>query len=484
MASSSLLRQRLLCGGSLGLHLARSKERLCSATGAQWFHSQCYRSTGLPFLLGRQPRRHRAGVISMDGGASKAKRQSTAATAGGEAEPDHSLRSSIASRAGEAPAEEALEEQETEGIAEEEDYEEEVVIVQRPVRQRNGASYQASVRQEAVPSPPSSSYPGSPLFWVGVGVALAVAGSWIGGKVKEQAVNAAWKAMTSGAGNGGQPGFNPMGGPGSNPFGMPGGAGPNPFNFPGMPPMPPPPSGPQPPKATVTDTTATPVQPAPKAKQPATQAAQPAAAAKAEESTVKPKRASFRDVNQEELKIEEQKIKEEPTRANFQEAEVINEGTSTSGGAAFGSGASGSNMTVDMLEKMMDDPMVQQMVYPHLPEEMRNPETFKWMMQHPMYRQQMEEMLSNIGGNEQLMKGLDINSPEVKEQFDKIGMTPEEVVGKILSTPDVAQAFQNPRVQAAIMDVTANPMNIIKYQNDKEVMNVFDKISTLFPGMP
>lgn len=38
-------------------------------------------------------------------------------------------------------------------------------------------------------------------------------------------------------------------------------------------------------------------------------------------------------------------------------------------------------------------------------------------------------------------------------------MTPEEVVGKILSTPDVAQAFQNPKVQAAIMDVSPANLN-------------------------
>ena len=37
-------------------------------------------------------------------------------------------------------------------------------------------------------------------------------------------------------------------------------------------------------------------------------------------------------------------------------------------------------------------------------------------------------------------------------------------------------------VLAAIMDCSQNPMNIAKYQNDKEVMDVFNKISELFPG--
>jgi putative Ca2+/H+ antiporter (TMEM165/GDT1 family) len=37
---------------------------------------------------------------------------------------------------------------------------------------------------------------------------------------------------------------------------------------------------------------------------------------------------------------------------------------------------------------------------------------------------------------------------------EQIGLTPEEVVAKIMANPEVAVAFQNPRVQAAIMDVS------------------------------
>lgn len=36
---------------------------------------------------------------------------------------------------------------------------------------------------------------------------------------------------------------------------------------------------------------------------------------------------------------------------------------------------------------------------------------------------------------------------------DQVGLTPEEVISKIMANPDVALAFQNPKVQAAIMDV-------------------------------
>ena len=37
---------------------------------------------------------------------------------------------------------------------------------------------------------------------------------------------------------------------------------------------------------------------------------------------------------------------------------------------------------------------------------------------------------------------------------DQIGLTPDEVISKIMANPDVAMAFQNPRVQAAILDVS------------------------------
>ena len=78
---------------------------------------------------------------------------------------------------------------------------------------------------------------------------------------------------------------------------------------------------------------------------------------------------------------------------------------------------------------------------------------------------------------------------------EQVGLTPEEVISKIMENPDVAMAFQNPKVQAAILDVCSdafhffkmsmytpflnifffiqqcsqNPLSIAKYQNDKEV---------------
>ena len=142
-------------------------------------------------------------------------------------------------------------------------------------------------------------------------------------------------------------------------------------------------------------------------------------------------------------------------------------------------------MTVDVLEQMMKDPNMQKMIYPYLPEGMRNPQTFEWMLQNPATRAQLESMLASGAGMapgvSDMLKGFDMNSPEVKAQFDQMGMKPEDVISKIMSNPEMTAAFQNPRVQAAIMDCSANPMNISKYVDDAEVMATFEKISQLFP---
>ncbi len=45
-----------------------------------------------------------------------------------------------------------------------------------------------------------------------------------------------------------------------------------------------------------------------------------------------------------------------------------------------------------------------------------------------------------------------------------------QVLQKIMGDPDLAMAFSNPNVQRAVVDISANPMNIVNYQNDPDVM--------------
>ncbi|KAH1129492.1 hypothetical protein J1N35_000870 [Gossypium stocksii] len=221
---------------------------------------------------------------------------------------------------------------------------------------------------------------------------------------------------------------------------------------------------------------------------------------KNETETAEPKKYAFVDVSPKETMhksaFEDAAELSSPNGVQSSKDLSDNGAASKQDASAFGgfqaSGGASPTLSVDALEKMLEDPTVQKMVYPYLPEEMRNPETFKWMLQNPQYRQQLQDMLNNTGGTGstewdnrmmESLKDFDLNSPEVKQQFDQIGLTPEEVISKIMANPEVAMAFQNPRVQAAIMDCAQNPLGIAKYQNDKEVMDVFNKISELFPGV-
>lgn len=72
----------------------------------------------------------------------------------------------------------------------------------------------------------------------------------------------------------------------------------------------------------------------------------------------------------------------------------------------------------------------------------------------------------------EMMKDFNYNDEELTKQLDSMGMTPQDVVGKIMSDPDLAMAFSQPRVQQAIMEITKNPMAIVNYQSDPEVMKV------------
>ncbi|XP_019419004.1 PREDICTED: protein TIC 40, chloroplastic-like [Lupinus angustifolius] len=339
-------------------------------------------------------------------------------------------------------------------------------------------------------SPPSSTI-GSPLFWIGVGVGFSALFSMVASRLKKYAMQQAFKTMM------GQ--MNSQ----TNPFDSAAFSG-SPFPFPTPPPSA---SGPAAPSTFAGFQSQAPF--APTASQstvtvdahvPASRVEEAPAAYVKDEEEVKnePKKIAFVDVSPEETEqkspFESFKVDES---SSFKEAQVTEEASQN--GAPFNQGfgnAAGSQSTgksplsVDALEKMMEDPTVQKMVYPYLPEEMRNPSTFKWMMQNPQYRQQLEEMLTNMGGSGEwdsrmmdTLKNFDLNSPVVKQQFDQIGLSPEEVISKIMANPDVAMAFQNPRVQAAIMDCSQNPLSIAKYQNDKEVMDVFNKISELFPGV-
>ncbi|KQJ82750.1 hypothetical protein BRADI_5g10800v3 [Brachypodium distachyon] len=307
------------------------------------------------------------------------------------------------------------------------------------------------------PMPPPSSYIGSPVFWIGIGIALSAAFSMVSSMVKKYAMEQAFKSMMT------QTPPNTFGTNSPFPFSMPPQAGSTaPSSYPY--------SGPRKntsPNGTTVDVSATDVA-----------ATETSEVADVIETSKPSKKFAFVDVSPQELQqkelqssLETVDVKGASTESEVKEDAEQNVPTN---GAAFKptedsstgpteSSKSGPMLSIDTIEKMMEDPAVQKMVYPYLPEEMRNPDSFKWMLQNPMYRQQLEDMLNNMGASPDQwdnrmvdhLKNFDLSSPEVRQQFAQVGMTPEEVVSKIMANPEVAVAFQNPKIQTAIMDASS-----------------------------
>ncbi len=56
------------------------------------------------------------------------------------------------------------------------------------------------------------------------------------------------------------------------------------------------------------------------------------------------------------------------------------------------------------------------------------------------------------------MSQMDFSQEKVQAQFNELGLKPEDVIQKVLATPDLAAGFSNPKVQQAIFDISQNPM--------------------------
>ena len=62
-------------------------------------------------------------------------------------------------------------------------------------------------------------------------------------------------------------------------------------------------------------------------------------------------------------------------------------------GEAGEAAGQGNKFTADLMDQFFKDPNMQQLLYKYLPEPMRNPQTFEWMLSNPEYRKQLEAMM-------------------------------------------------------------------------------------------
>lgn len=344
-------------------------------------------------------------------------------------------------------------------------------------------------------------------------------------KLQQLAMEQAMKQMMKQAGNGqGASPFGPAGSPfgagPASPFGA--GAGGMPAGFPSFPTMPPTPA---PAAPTTVDTTATTSQTASTATPPAPATSDAPAPKRAAFVDVTPSAAAGREVDSSEIS---------DLRPGAETGAVPSGSAGAEAGVAAGQGPSssaGAGPSGESVVDMLRNPEMQKTLYPYLPEHMRNPQTFEFMLSNPESRAQLEQMMSQqvgvvIGESQASVLALTealgdmvassrvpwyvrpdyplphtphhtfqpINmdtpsqtqmevagTPEMKDmmasmdsekmskQFDALGMTPEQMMQKVMSDPELATMMTKPNVMTALMEMNKNPMAMFKYQSDPEV---------------
>ncbi|KAH9626396.1 hypothetical protein KSS87_009082 [Heliosperma pusillum] len=357
--------------------------------------------------------------------------------------------------------------------------------------------------------PPPSQF-GSPLFWIGVGVGCSAIFSFGASWLKKYAMQQAFKSMMGQMGSQNNQ-FSNSAFPSGSPFGFPPTSASGPSTYPGFPYQPPTPAGQTTSNATAgyalgQQSTSRPgtSSTAPSAAQPKPTSSSPAASVTMDVSASKPqvsepvndetetkteiKQSAFVDISPEET-AQTSPFENYDDTSSWKSSEAANFTEVGQNGAASKEGTSGEwsqgtrktgSMTVETFEKLMEDPKIQNMILPDATESAISSTATR-------YASSLRDNMGEGALDNQMMdslKNFDLNSPEVKQQFDQIGLTPEEAMSRIMANPEIAMAFQNPKIQQAIMDCSQNPMNIMKYQNDREVMDVFNKIQELFPGSP
>merc|ERR1719387_1872674 len=61
------------------------------------------------------------------------------------------------------------------------------------------------------------------------------------------------------------------------------------------------------------------------------------------------------------------------------------------------------------------------------------------------------------------------------------GVDPNFLAG-LMSDPELAAAFNNPKIMSAMQDIMSNPGNISKYQSDPEIMALMQKVMKSMGG--
>ncbi|EFJ45541.1 hypothetical protein VOLCADRAFT_106004 [Volvox carteri f. nagariensis] len=132
-----------------------------------------------------------------------------------------------------------------------------------------------------------------------------------------------------------------------------------------------------------------------------------------------------------------------------------------------------------MVELMGQSTQLQQIMMNVLPGPLRNPDVFKQLFGDPAMRRQIAEIIAARGLSipDHL---LDRMSPAAMDdtfaRASRLGLDPGQMFTKLMGHPGLLAKLQQPRILAAFLDISEDPSREIKYEGEKDLLEVVHKV--------
>ncbi|GLI66669.1 hypothetical protein VaNZ11_010599 [Volvox africanus] len=132
-----------------------------------------------------------------------------------------------------------------------------------------------------------------------------------------------------------------------------------------------------------------------------------------------------------------------------------------------------------MVELMGQSTQLQQIMMNVLPGPLRNPDVFKQLFGDPAMRRRIAEIIAARGHSipDHLLERM---SPAAMDdtfaRASRLGLDPSQLFSKLMAHPGLLAKLQQPRVMAAFLDISEDPSRQAKYEGDKELLEVVQKV--------
>ncbi|GIL84785.1 hypothetical protein Vretimale_14429 [Volvox reticuliferus] len=132
-----------------------------------------------------------------------------------------------------------------------------------------------------------------------------------------------------------------------------------------------------------------------------------------------------------------------------------------------------------MVELMGQSTQLQQIMMNVLPGPLRNPDVFKQLFGDPAMRRRIAEIIAARGLSipDHLLERM---SPAAMDdtfaRASRLGLDPGQLFSRLMAHPGLLAKLQQPRVMAAFLDISEDPSRQAKYEGDKELLEVVQKV--------